>query len=86
MSDELSVRRVTKQTDNTEVKPVDLLRKILHDIESGETKAGSVLIMIMSHDDDGWDRVTYRAGLTHEQEIALLALAKKRAIERWIGD
>lgn len=87
MTDELAPRRVEKQSDNMEVRPIDVVRKLLHDIESGKVTPDKVFILIVENKDDGsWDRYTYRAGLTFEQEIALLELAKKRSVERWVGD
>lgn len=88
--EDLSLRRVTKQTDNTKITPVDLLKKILHDIETGETKADAVLVLMIAGandpDDPNWDRTTYRAGMSYQTEICLLELAKKRAVERWVGE
>ena len=38
MTDELAPKRVDKATDNMDVRPVDLLRAMAHDIERGELK------------------------------------------------
>lgn len=85
---ELQARRIERLSDNTECKPVDLLKALVRDIETGRVEFESVLVLTGFRPDDSrpWEFNTFRAGVTREQEIALCEMAKERCIRDWLED
>jgi len=85
MSDEFTAKRVAKMTDNAECTPVELLRYVLHEIESGEISPDCIMILAAKrHNGTRWDTASYRANLGRADEIAMLASAQHKAIRDWI--
>ena len=83
--DEFTIKRVARMVSNKECTPVELLRYVLHEIETGEIKPDGLMIMAVQRDGSTWDTARYRANLTREAEIALLASSQHKAIRDWIG-
>jgi len=80
----MAALRVNKQKDNSTVTPVDLLRAMASDIETGELKLdGLLLIHVNRPGDSDWSYGTYRCGLTRDQELVALTMAKFRCIKDW---
>lgn len=85
MTDELSKRRVDKAIDNKTVSPVDLLRAMADDIESGRLKVDGLLLLYCWRPSEGvWDYGGYRCGLTYDQQLVMVDLAHERIIRQWI--
>lgn len=86
MTDELAPKRVDKATDNMDVRPVDLLRAMAHDIERGELKCDGLLLIYANRPKDGpWDYGAYRCGMSRDQEVVTLVMTQERAIRHWIN-
>lgn len=67
--------RVRKQSANTNVKPVDLLRAVVYALETGdETFTGAVLITREEKPDRTLILGTWRCGLTQDDELVMLTL------------
>lgn len=82
---ELVAKRVGRLTDNAAVTPLDLLKTVIDDIESGETPCDGLLIITVKRNEDSSMKVTrYRANIKREAEIALLGSQHHRAIHEWI--
>lgn len=85
--DELAVKRVKKANDNSEVRPVDLLRTMAHDIENGIIKCDGLLLLYVDRPKDGsWTYGSYRCGLARDQEVLTLVMHQERAIRNWRSD
>lgn len=82
---EFTSKRVSKMKDNAQCTPVELLRHVLYEIESGEISPDCLIILAAQRDGSGWDMATYRANLSREAEIAVLASAQYKAIRDWVG-
>jgi hypothetical protein len=85
VTDDLSIRRVERQPDNKKVNPIDLLKKVIHDIETGEIKADAILILPLEITDGAWTRTVYRAGLSVADELTLLSLSHRKTMDWWMG-
>lgn len=69
----------------TEIEVSDLLKVVLDDLTKGDVKADGVLVLTVLRDHDrGWKISRYRAGLTKDQEVALLAAQFHRVVQNWI--
>lgn len=65
MSEQLAAARVDKAKDAMAVKPVDLLRAMIHDIETGKLVTDGLAIVWAQRPAEGaWDYGTYRCGMT----------------------
>lgn len=73
---ELATMRVNKATDNTQVKPVDLLRALLADIEAGRENPERLILIYV----EGETHHTWRCGCTLEQELATIVYAEHRCL------
>lgn len=73
--EKLASLRVSKQSDNTNVKPVDLLRAMVYAIETGqETFTGAV---VMTREDKPGNVLilgNWRCGVSRDQELIMLTL------------
>lgn len=82
-AEELAYRRVDKLTDNTKVKPIDLLRAATHALESGEENFTSVIILTRETKVDGSIATGgWRCGITRDQEMMMYVLAEHELINR----
>lgn len=83
---ELIARRVSKLTDNKDVEPVDLLKTVIHDIESGETPCDGIFVVVLKRESDGqWSTARYRSKLNSPETIALLRCAEHATMCNWLG-
>lgn len=86
MSNELSAARVNKAKGAMDTNPLDLLRAMIHDIETGKVTVDGIAIIWAHRPQEGvWDYGTYRAGFTADQELVALTLAVDRCKRGWIG-
>lgn len=84
IDDELKLRRLRAEDDNTKVAPLDLLAIIESDLISGELKTTRMVVILQEPlPDGGWVQSTYRCGVTQEQELAAIVLAQHAHIDRW---
>lgn len=70
-----------KTSDGTKWTPVDALRDMIKDIESGERHATKVLILRLD-DTDEYDVGFTQAGMSMSQCLALLEVAKQVVLEQ----
>lgn len=84
MTDELAIARVNRAANNTDVRPVDLLRAMADDIEKGKIKVdGLVLLYANRPANSAWDYGAYRCGMTRDQELVTIVMAQERTIRNW---
>lgn len=78
-------RRRKAVTDNMGWSAEDMLLEALEDIRAGRWKPDSVLLIGGTNGETGALHLIddYRAGCTHERELALIEHAKKRLMDRW---
>lgn len=82
--DEFTRYRIGQETDNTKVKPVELLQQMISDIESGELNCDGLLLIAFHRPTDAdWRIESYRCGLSRCEELALLDLEHERHIRHW---
>ena len=79
MRDDLAVARVNKATDNKDVAVRDLLITALADLDSGQLKADSCLLIFVEKKASGWSTHSYRAQLDR-----CVACRQHRHIEDWL--
>lgn len=88
MSDveKLAAKRVERASDNADVRPIDLLRAMANDIESGQLECDGLLIIFRNRPAVGdWSFGSYRCRLTRDEEAGTLMLAQDRFMKRWMG-
>lgn len=84
--DELTRARLERMDSCMDIKPSELLRWVLDDIERGETTCDGLLVIWCRRPTEGpWQAGTYRAGLSRDQELVQLRLAEERMLRRWLG-
>lgn len=83
---EFVAKRVAKMTDNAECTPADLLKMVLHEIETGQISVESLMVITQRREAGGSLTVRrYRANLPRQTEIAMLGVAHHEAIRDWIS-
>ena len=85
--DEVTRRRLQTIENSEDIKPAELLRMVLDDIERGAISPDGILVLYCTRPEDGeWVCGTYRANLTRDQELVQIELAKMRCLRDWIGE
>jgi hypothetical protein len=81
--EKLAVLRVSKQSDNTNVRPVDLLRAAVYRLETDEeTFTGPVLITREEKPDRTLILGTGRCGVSRDMELTMLTLSEADQINK----
>lgn len=81
--EKLAALRVSKQSENTNVKPVDLLRAAVYALETGsETFTGAVLLTREEKADRTLILGSWRCGVSQDMELVMLTLKKAAHIEK----
>lgn len=80
---EFVAKRVARMKRNEECTPVELLRYVLHEIETGEIQPDCMMIITAKREGSEWDVVRYRANLSREHGIAMLASEHWKAVRDW---
>lgn len=81
--EKLAALRVSKRSDNTDVKPVDLFRAAVYALETGQENFETAVILTRQQLPNGNVQTgSWRCGVTREQELMLLRLAEEELIER----
>lgn len=81
---EFVAKRVQRMSDNDHCTPVELLKTVLHEIETGEAHVDNMMIITVDRRGEGWIVNRFRAKLTRETEIALLTTSQYKAIRDWV--
>lgn len=77
--------RISRKSDNREVKPADICRVMAHDLDAGTLKADGVVLVYMNRPDEGdWDCGRYLANMRADEELVALTLAKEQCMRRWL--
>lgn len=87
-TDDLATRRVDKAPDNLTIRPMDLLKAVIKDIETGEVRADGLVVLIVQRPKDGYGRgifSSYRCGCTWDQEYYLLGVAQDNFMQKRRG-
>lgn len=72
MTADLGAERARRARSSKNVSVRDVLKLALQEIESGEEKASSCLIIMLNRGDDGTDRIfSYASGLNTLEEAGL---------------
>lgn len=79
----LSKGRVLRAKDNADVPPLDLLRYIVSEIESGEIRPSSAFVVVTEDTEDRLFHHRFFSNLDSYGTLAILELAKKRVLEEW---
>jgi hypothetical protein len=78
------IRKEAKAKDNRDIDAVSLLKILIRDIERGEIKVDSLLILATENKDNlQWRTSMYRSNLTRERECALLSIALYKHMDDW---
>lgn len=78
------IRKEAKAKDNRDIDAVSLLKILIRDIERGEIKVDSLLILATENKDNlQWCTSMYRSNLTRERECALLNIALYKHMDDW---
>lgn len=77
--------RLERIDDNMKITAVELMKLLIADIESGKVKIDGIVILTALRPDNGrWEFETRRAGMTRDQELVALTMAKDRCIRNWL--
>lgn len=78
--------RLERIDDCFKITPVELLKQLIADIESGRDKVdGIVLLTLEVKPDGGWDLQTRRAQISRDRELVMCEMGKERCIRNWIN-
>jgi hypothetical protein len=81
--EKLASLRVSKKSDNTDVKPVDLLRAAVYAIETGADAPTSVIILTREiGEDNSIITGSWRCGIRREEELCLYIFAQDHLIQK----
>lgn len=84
MLTEFQRKQLDKIELSTEIGVVDLLKLVIDDIQKGVFHPDGVMVILLKRGtDQAWETSRYRAGLPRDHEIAMLELAKFRALTSW---
>jgi len=84
--DEVERARLNKITDNTKIKPVELLKMLIDDIERGEVVVdGLVIVTALRPEKGAWTYSRYRCNMSNDQEVLTLTMGKAQAINHWMN-
>lgn len=84
MSDDLAVKRFERAKDCHEVSPLDTLRTMIHDIETGVVKCDGLLVIAVNRDQKNPTYFqAYRSRLRRDEEVMILEAQKYKALKRW---
>lgn len=84
--EKLASLRVSRQSSNLDVKPLDLFRAAAHTLDSGEETYDSAIILARRKMPDGsFEIYTWRCGLSRDSETALMVIAQDLNIRKQRG-
>lgn len=84
--DEVTRKRLQSIECSKDIKPVELLRMVIDDIERGEINPdGLIVIWCRRPQDEDWSSGTYRSNITRDAELVHLEVAKHRCLNAWLG-
>ena len=82
----LAARRAALAGDCKLWTPADALRDALKDIEAGTIAPEQMVIHLFEETEDArWRHHYYAAGVTYQEHVALLEMAKAATLEDWRG-
>lgn len=82
--DEFTKKRIlVAATSDTTAQ--EILQLALDDIDKGEIKVTGAIILLINLDATTLQQTTYRAGVSKDQEIACLEIAKQKAVMKFLG-
>lgn len=83
--DELAIARVNAAKDNGSVKPIDLLKAMIHDLETGVITADGLILVYANRPAEKapWSFGRYVCGMTYDQEIVALHMRLAAITEAW---
>lgn len=81
--EKLAALRVSKLSDNTDVKPIDLLRAAAYAIESGTEAPTSIIILTREvGQDNSIITGSWRCGIRREEELCMYVYAQDGLIQK----
>lgn len=81
--EKLASLRVSKKSENTDVRPVDLLRAIVYALETGqETFTGLLVTTREVKTGNMLELGHWRAGITRDDELVMLTLSEAAHINK----
>lgn len=81
---EVALARVNKAKLNTEVRPIDMLRALIAEIEAGKAVTKLVIVYRVDREHD-YDQGTWRCQVTKDEELAMLQVANFAHLARTHG-
>lgn len=92
MLDDITLARINRNGDNTEIKPIDLLRYLIDEMENNGFRPSKLLVITVSTDRvtitepdvDSYD--IFRAGVDYKEELMMIEYAKEKFLRRAFGD
>lgn len=82
---ELERARLNRLSDNTKIKPIELLKLLIDDIERGDVKCDGLVVLVQYRPNDAdWEHSTYRCNMRRDEELVAIVLAQERTIRDWI--
>lgn len=86
MSEPISLgeRRAVANGDCREWTPIECVRALLRDLEAGLLKPEQLCVHMLTPNGEGHRHKYYVAGMSFPQHIAMLEVAKQRAVSEWL--
>ena len=82
--DDLVRARLNRIVSNTAMRPIELLKLMIDDIERGKLKCDGLVVLTANRPDGRpWTYETYRCGMPREQELVTIVMAQERTIRNW---
>lgn len=84
--EKMAAMRADRAKSNLDVRPIDLLRAAIHDLETGVSQAdGLIISMVYRPPDEARIYDSYRCGLTRDQELAQHIIMQDILLRKWKG-
>jgi hypothetical protein len=85
---DLAWERRKRQDDNDKLRPIDLLKMAVDDLERGEHPHATRCIIILCEEPEGSDRtemIGWRCRMSRAEEVGFLEAWKAGSLRRWRG-
>lgn len=80
--DEFSRKRIDNLTHTSELSVKDMLKAVLHDIETGVVKPDRAMLFMVTEGEGGdYESLTWRANMTTRQELSFMAIRQHGVIK-----
>lgn len=78
---ELAAARARKTKDCEKIKPLDILYRVIHEIENGIINPKGIIVCFLEETEDYFSRGEYSGGLNLAEEVLLLEIVRTGRIK-----